>query len=68
MVKSHESFSGPTRVSVTEEEYKELAFLRYFYRAADSAFGPASSDIYHLIKKDYGFNRLPKSYQPEEDE
>jgi hypothetical protein len=36
---------------VTPEQ--ELAYLRFFHKAASSAFGPADDDIYRLIADNY---------------
>ncbi len=35
---------------MTPDQQNELEFLRYFYDAAENAFGPASEDIYDNIK------------------
>ncbi len=53
---------------MTELE-KELEFLRYFYDAVDSALGPASSDIYDMIKTDFKDQHgyLPKDYEDEDE-
>mgnify|MGYP001584974499 CR=1 FL=1 len=34
-------------------EFNELEFLRFFYRKAGDAFGPADSDIYHMIREEW---------------
>lgn len=34
-------------------DFNELEFLRFFYRKAGSAFGPADSDIYHNIREEW---------------
>lgn len=34
-------------------DFDELEFLRFFYRKAGDAFGPADSDIYHGIRQDW---------------
>jgi hypothetical protein len=47
---------------------QELDFLRYFYKAAASAMGPADGEIYDSIKEDYvaSGKQLPQGYGPEE--
>lgn len=45
----------------------ELEFLRFFYDEVDGALGPASDDVYHIIKEDWkskGYP-LPKEYENE---
>jgi hypothetical protein len=42
-------------------EYKELAFLRYFYDCAYDAMGPAVDDVYQMIKEQYE-GELPEGY------
>lgn len=48
----------------------ELRFLRFFYRKADSAMGPASDDIYRMIKGFFtektGIEVPPAYYPPVE--
>ncbi len=49
---------------------EELSFLRFFYREVEGALGPASDDIYQMIKDAYeeaGYN-LPENYSIKEDE
>lgn len=49
-------------------EYEELAFLRFFYREAHNGMGPASGDIYQMIKEawvDAG-ETLPEDYEEED--
>jgi hypothetical protein len=47
---------------------QELAFLEYFYDHVDGALGPASDDIYEMIKEEYlEINgSLPEKYDIEE--
>lgn len=53
-----------------DELQQELAFLRYFYDVADNAIGPASDDVYEMIKDEFldreGY--LPDGYERNEDE
>ncbi len=42
----------------------ELEFLRYFYDAVDNPLGPASDDVYEIIKENYT-GTLPSKYQTE---
>ena len=55
-----------------EEEIElELEFLRFFYDKAGEAFGPADSDVYHAIIKDFEQLRgvsVPKAYRQDEEE
>lgn len=53
---------------MTEEEKRELKFLRYFYDEASNGMGPASGDIYRMIKAEYQRrgHKLPKGYEDEE--
>lgn len=49
--------------------YTELMFLRFFYKEVNGALGPASNDIYQMIKdawEDAGF-KLPNGYKEEDD-
>lgn len=50
--------------------YNEVVFLRYFYEVAKDAMGPASDDIYQMIKEDYikTHKVLPEGYGLEEEE
>lgn len=48
--------------------HNELAFLRFFYKEVNGALGPASGDIYQMIKEaweDLG-NTLPQDYKEED--
>lgn len=47
---------------------KELEFLKYFYKEVRSALGPASEEIYDLIKQDFLDinNYLPETYTLED--
>lgn len=50
------------------EQRKELNFLRFFYNEAQNGMGPASDDIYQMIKDawtDAG-NVLPEGYGEED--
>ena len=49
---------------MTEDEKAELEFLRFFYGAVESSLGPASDDVYHMIKEEYvkEGNILPDGY------
>lgn len=50
------------------EQREELNFLRYFYSQAENGMGPASDDIYQMIKDawtDAG-NTLPEGYGEED--
>lgn len=38
---------------MTTDEQNELEFLRYFYAHADEGMGPASDDIYDMIKQNW---------------
>ena len=43
----------------------ELEFLRYFYKAAGDAFGPADADVYDCIKQNFvkvSHKTLPEGY------
>lgn len=45
----------------------ELRFLRFFYRKASSGMGPASDDIYEMIKEDFTEKTgvaVPPAYYP----
>lgn len=46
----------------------ELDWLRYFYSQAKHGMGPASSDIYEMIKEQYiaDGDVVPKSYLEDE--
>ncbi len=48
----------------------ELEWLRYFYKHARHAMGPADSDIYDSLKEGYVAEGgvLPPAYQPEGEE
>lgn len=49
--------------------YDELKFLRFFYQEAQNGMGPASDDIYWMIKDawtDAG-NALPEGYGVEDE-
>ena len=35
------------------EIQRELEWLRYFYSEVDNALGPASDDVYEIIKQNY---------------
>lgn len=50
---------------MTKQERLELEFLRFFYDEVSSVIGPASDDVYYLMKKEYeeeGFE-LPEDYK-----
>ena len=59
----------PLTTEELAEQTRELEWLRYFYRKADSAMGPASSDIYDMLKEEYVETGgvLPAAYQPEDE-
>jgi hypothetical protein len=46
------------------EDQLELEYLRYFYGEVDSALGPASDDVYDIIRDSYE-GELPDSYKDE---
>lgn len=55
-------------VRINERQYQELQFLRYFYKEVNGALGPASGDIYRMIKEawvDAG-QILPEDYKDED--
>lgn len=54
---------------MTKAIQKELDWLRYFYSQAKHGMGPASDDIYSMIKEQYiaDGDVLPKSYLEDED-
>jgi hypothetical protein len=49
---------------MTNNEKLELEFLRYFYSEVDNALGPASDDVYYMIKEEYKNegNTIPEGY------
>lgn len=50
---------------MTPEQELELEFLRFFYEAVDDALGPASDDIYCMLKQEWVEEhecRLPEGY------
>lgn len=53
---------------MSDDELKELDWLRYFYAKARHGMGPADSDIYAWLKESYeeaGYV-LPEEYRDEE--
>lgn len=55
-------------MQIHPHHYEELAFLRFFYREVNGALGPASGDIYQMIKEawvDAG-QILPEDYEEED--
>lgn len=55
----------PSTNELTETERAELAFLKFFFKAAGDAFGPADADIYCGIAQDYEDLKglpVPKAY------
>lgn len=55
---------------MTLNQREELSFLRFFYREVEGALGPASDDIYQMIKEAYeeaGYN-LPEGYIEEDED
>lgn len=51
---------------MSDQEQLELEFLRYFYKRAREAMGPADDDIYDMIKMDYVHAEggiLPEDYK-----
>lgn len=50
-----------TDTDVFKELAKEVVFLRYFYKAAADGFGPASSDLYDMIRENYN-GEIPEGY------
>lgn len=51
---------------MTADEQNELEFLRFFYKRVDNALGPASDDIYDMLKDYYvedTKNPLPSGYE-----
>lgn len=56
-----DQFVGP------DADAEELRFLRFFYRTASNAMGPADSDIYDMIKEDFTERTgvaVPPAYYP----
>lgn len=56
--------------SIVNRQQEELEWLRFFYSEARYAMGPADSDIYSQIKKDYQEEGkiLPEEYAEEDTE
>lgn len=50
---------------MTKDESNELEFLRFFYSEIEAAIGPASDDVYYLLKKEWEEegNELPEDYK-----
>lgn len=51
-----------TELPIVQEMIKELAYLRFFYDQAEYAFGPASDDLYYMIREAYD-GEVPEAYQ-----
>jgi len=50
---------------VTTQDIIELEWLRYFYDRVGEALGPASDDVYYLLKEEYQNEgwELPEAYK-----